>query len=267
MDMPVTINQVEQCAPSAPAAIVEAIIRTESGFNPIAINVNRGVKLARQPASRKEAEAWARWLLANGYNFDAGLMQINSTNWKKLRLIPENVFDPCENIRAGAEIFNHNYSRAAATFGHGPPSLISALSAYNTGDFTSGVQNGYASKVVENARIGVSDIKRTQEIPPLIPAEKNSRRSATNERKKDAGTERNSGGLDLFSVPTTIDNFTTEDTKPWDVEPKPELTPGSEAPGASNPRELQSPGWQKKLSMKTKRFLVTILLEASLMTA
>jgi type IV secretion system protein VirB1 len=55
---------------------------------------------------------------------------------------PEAVFDVCENIRAGAELFIENYSRAAADFGPGRDSLVSALSAYNTGDFTSGVQNG-----------------------------------------------------------------------------------------------------------------------------
>ena len=41
MDMPVDVHHIEQCAPYAPTTIVEAIIRTESGFNPLAMNVNR----------------------------------------------------------------------------------------------------------------------------------------------------------------------------------------------------------------------------------
>lgn len=262
MDMPVTIHHIEQCAPSAPTSIVEAIIRTESGFNPLAINVNRGVKLAREPASRKEAEAWARWLLANGYSFDSGLMQINSANWEKLGLTPENVFDVCENIRAGAKLFSENYRRAAADFGPGRTSLVSALSAYNTGDFNSGVHNGYVSKVVQNARIGESDI---QAIPPLIPAGKTRRGPTNNKKKKGTNAEKNTVEPDPFTVPSTVDSFMTEDLKSWDLECKPEARPGSEEAEASNGTKTESSDWLKELTMKGKRLFVTALLATSLL--
>jgi type IV secretion system protein VirB1 len=262
MEMPVDVHHIEQCVPCAPTSIIEAIIRTESGFNPLAMNVNRGFKLVRQPATRNEAEDWARWLLANGYNFDAGLMQINSANWKKLGLTPETVFDLCENIRAGAKLFSESYSRAAASFGPGRDSLVSALSAYNTGDFTSGVHNGYVSTVVQNARIGGRDM---QKIPPLILSSKNSRRSTPPKRNKSTETQRTSDETDPFTAPTSVDGFTFEDHKSWDFEPEPESTPGSKEPHAPDPHAPQVSGWRKEISVQTKRLIVTVCLTAILL--
>jgi type IV secretion system protein VirB1 len=263
MDMPVTIHHIERCAPCAPTAIVEAIIRTESGFNPLAMNVNQRVKIARQPASRKEAEAWAMWLQVNGYNFDCGLMQINSANWEKLGLTPENVFDVCENIRAGAKLFSENHSRAAAILGPGRASFVSALSAYNTGDFTSGVHNGYVSRVVQNIHIGEKNIL---DIPPLIHGDKNRRDSTSSRSKKDSGSHGNSVEPDPFTSPSSIDDFTIEDPKPWDVEPKPESMHGSEERGASESSEQEFHGWRKELSMKSKRLFIAVLSAAAFLT-
>jgi type IV secretion system protein VirB1 len=213
MDIPVTIQHIEQCAPGAPANIVEAIIRTESGFNPLAMNVNRGAKLTRRPVSRKEAEAWARWLLSNGYNFDAGLMQINSNNWEKLGLTPENVFDNCENIRLGATLFMENYSRAATVFGAGRLALVAALSAYNSGDFQSGIHNGYASRVVKN--IHTSQISQQKEIPPLVPSGKSKHSSENSKRERRTGT--GPGEPDPSKAPTAIDGFAPVGLNPCDV--------------------------------------------------
>ena len=266
MDMPIDIHHIQQCAPSAPTSIIEAIIRTESSFNPLAINMNRGVKLTRQPASRKEAEAWVRWLKANGYNFDAGLMQINSGNWEKLGLTPESVFDVCENIRAGSELFSENYSRATRAFGPGRTSLVSALSAYNTGDFNAGIRNGYVSRVVQNARAG--EIGTIEEIPPLIPPDKNFRDPMARNRKKDNDTN-GDGASEPFTAPTSIDGFMKDNLKPWDVKPESESMPasGEPEPGTVSQKERAPSGWQKETSMKSKRFLLTVLLAACLLTA
>lgn len=266
MDMPVDIHHIQQCAPSAPANIIEAIIRTESGLNPIAINVNCGLKLARQPASRKEAEAWVRWLKANGYNFDAGLMQINSGNWAKLGLTPESVFDVCENIHAGSELFSQNYSRATRAFGPGRTSLVSALSAYNTGDFNSGIRNGYVSRVVQNTR--TAEIGAIEEIPPLISADKNLRDPMTRKRKKDSEIS-GDGASDPFGAPTSIDGFTPNDLKPWDVQPESESTPASDEPEPATVRqkEWNPSAWLKESSMKSIRTLLAVLFAACFLTA
>ena len=266
MDMPVDIHHIQQCAPSTLTRIVEAIIRTESGFNPLAINVNRGVKLARQPVSRKEAEAWVRWLKANGYSFDAGLMQINSGNWEKLGLTPESIFDVCENIRAGSELFSENYSRATRTFGPGRTSLLSALSAYNTGDFNSGIRNGYVSRVVQNTR--TTEIRVIEVIPPLIPADKNFRDPMARNRKEDSeiSGDRDS---DPFRVPTSIDGFTPNDLKPWDVQPESESTPASGEPEPATilQKERNPSAWLKESSIKSIRTFLAVLFATCFLTA
>jgi hypothetical protein len=243
MDMPAIIHQIEQCAPSAPTAIIEAIIRTESGLNPLAMHVNRDAKLARQPASRKEAEVWARWLLVNGHSFDAGLMQINSANWEKLGLTPDNVFDVCENIRAGAKLFSESYSRAAATVSAARFPLTAALSAYNTGDFTSGVRNGYVTKVIEN--IG-HEKNRMQEESVLGLAESPSPGSQKENTKNSAGTDRHYEPFPCVDT-TLIEGFTTLVSKPWLPEPCTDLAAISPIIDRKNRPEQNLPVWKKEL--------------------
>jgi type IV secretion system protein VirB1 len=266
MDMPIAIHHIEQCAPSAPTSIVQAIIRTESGFNPLAINVNQGMKLARQPASRKEAEAWARWLLAHGCSFDSGLMQINSANLEKLGLTPETVFDPCENIRAGGELFLENLSRATTAFGPGRTSLLAALSAYNTGNFNSGIRNGYVSRIAQNS--GMVGVVEIEEVPPLIHSDKGKRGTKIHEKERGTDKERN-GEIDPFTAPTGLDNFMTDDLKTWDVRSEPESAPdfGESEPGTGSRKELNSSGWWEQISIKSRRLFLTGLLAGFLLTA
>src|SRR6266446_8380479 len=92
---------IQQCAPEVHVSTMQAIIRTESGFNPLAININGATRLPRQPKSKTEAIGWARWLITRGYSVDLGLMQINSANLPRLGLNAETVFDPCRNLQAG----------------------------------------------------------------------------------------------------------------------------------------------------------------------
>src|SRR5271163_2302233 len=69
----------QQCAPQVSPVTMAAIVRTESGFNPYAIGVANG-RLVRQPASLDEAVSTARALAAGGWNFSAGLAQVNHAN-------------------------------------------------------------------------------------------------------------------------------------------------------------------------------------------
>lgn len=155
---------IEECAPQVAPSTMHAVIHTESGFNPFAINVNGGKRLARQPASKGEAAGWARWLIARGYSVDLGPMQINSVHFSRLGLDAMTAFDTCLNLRAGARILSENYSRALKETDDSRTALLKALSAYNTGDFQRGFRNGYVRRVIK-ASVEVPRIK--DRTPPL----------------------------------------------------------------------------------------------------
>lgn len=87
------------CAPDVHADTARALVLVESAANPYAIGVVGG-SLVRQPRSRAEALATANALQANGWNFSAGLAQINARNFERLRLSNGTAFDPCRNLQA-----------------------------------------------------------------------------------------------------------------------------------------------------------------------
>lgn len=138
---------LQQCAPNVAPTTMLAIIKVESRGNPLAINVNGQKRLARQPASLNEAISWADWLISRGYSVDMGLTQVNSQHLKRLGLSAQTVFDPCLNVAAGGRILTENYTDASRKFGSGQAALRAAISAYNTGNHTTGLSNGYVRKV------------------------------------------------------------------------------------------------------------------------
>ncbi|WP_186118630.1 lytic transglycosylase domain-containing protein [Burkholderia gladioli] len=142
-----TLAQV--CAPSVAPDTLAAIVATESSGNPYAIGIV-GAHLDRQPRSRDEAIAIARDLEARGYNFSMGLGQVNRFNLARLGETYESVFDPCRNLRAGSAILTECYQRAAPRFSGPADALRAALSCYYSGNFTTGIKQGYVRKVVAN---------------------------------------------------------------------------------------------------------------------
>ena len=89
------------CAPYVHVTTAQALVVVESSSNPYAIGVVGGV-LERQPRTRGEAIATARALRAGGWDFSAGLAQINVRNWERTGLTVETVFDPCANLQRDA---------------------------------------------------------------------------------------------------------------------------------------------------------------------
>jgi type IV secretion system protein VirB1 len=157
-----------ECAPWVEPQTMAAIVRTESQFKPYAININGGARLERQPASKEEAVVTAKWLIANKYNIDMGLGQINSVNLAKTNLSVEDAFDECKNLAASATILKWNYDSASKQTTDEQAALGAAISAYNTGSFTKGFSNGYVQKVVKNAHSYPSaEVKQTQVIEPI----------------------------------------------------------------------------------------------------
>ncbi len=155
---------VVQCGVLTNANVIAAIVQVESGGNPHALAVNGDFELVREPRSREEAMAMARWLQERGYNFDAGLAQVNSANLARLGLDVVRVFDPCTNLQAASRVLEECYGRARDRFGEGEHAWSAALSCYNTGDFTRGVRNGYVAAV--RATAGRPLVMRMSEPKP-----------------------------------------------------------------------------------------------------
>lgn len=169
-----------ECAPWVAPQTMSAIVRTESQFNPLVININAKTRLVRQPVSKQEAAVTAKWLIGQGYNIDVGLGQVNSANLEKANLSIDDAFDPCKNLSAAATILRWNYESAIKRIPQKQQALYAAISAYNTGSMSRGFQNGYVQKVLVNAQknnyvhaenhIGnmVSPIDLVSVSPPLM---------------------------------------------------------------------------------------------------
>lgn len=163
----------QQCAPGVHPTTLQAIVRTESGFNPFAIGVVGG-RLVRQPKSLDEAIATANALEAAGWNYSMGLSQVNRGNLERYGLNTAMAFDACSNLRAGAAILSGCYARAAARTGPGQVALLEAFSCYYSGNFARGFRadergTSYVQRVVSNAS---QPSTSASVVPPIavIPA-------------------------------------------------------------------------------------------------
>ena len=91
------------CAPNVAPITLQAVVRVESGGNPLALNVN-GIRVQPPPArDAREAARVAESYIARGYSVDIGLMQVNSRNLAALGTTVEQVLDPCTNLHAGCD--------------------------------------------------------------------------------------------------------------------------------------------------------------------
>jgi type IV secretion system protein VirB1 len=134
------------CAPHVHPDTARAIARVESSFNPYAIGVVGGA-LKRQPRTRAEALATIEALQADGWNYSVGLGQINVGNFARLGLTPGSALDPCTSLVAMQSVLGECYARAASN-NAAQHALRFALSCYYSGNFSTGLREGYVGKVV-----------------------------------------------------------------------------------------------------------------------
>ena len=138
------------CAPQVNSDTTRALAQVESDFNPWAIGVV-GAALEHQPHGQAEALATARALRQAGWNFSVGLGQINVANFDRLGLSLEDAFQPCTNLAAMQTVLLGCFDRASS-ISSGPRSaqaaLRQALSCYYSGNFVTGVQQGYVRQVI-----------------------------------------------------------------------------------------------------------------------
>ncbi|NOG73916.1 lytic transglycosylase domain-containing protein [Roseicella sp. DB1501] len=147
------------CAPGVAFETLAAVMRAESGFDTLAVNVNGEGGGRRRPATREEAVALAAALIAEGRSVDLGLMQVNSGNLRALGLSVVDAFDACTNLRAGARLLREGYAAAARGEADPQRALRVAFSRYNTGDPARGFANGYVARVQDAAEAVVPAIR------------------------------------------------------------------------------------------------------------
>jgi type IV secretion system protein VirB1 len=161
----------QQCAPQVSPVTMAAVVRAESGFDPYAIGVTHG-RLVRQPVSEAQAVTTAHALAAAGWNFSAGLTQVNRANWVAYGLTERSAFDPCRNLAAGAAILQDCFmaARYAETDVPRDPqaALRAGLSCYASGNFSTGYRTGYVQRVVDNARLSAPPSSHTV-VPAIEP--------------------------------------------------------------------------------------------------
>jgi len=147
-----------QCAPGVSPATLAAIVRVESRGNPLAIHDNTSGR-GYTPASESEARALLSSLLKLGHSVDAGLMQINSRNFKRFSLSPSSVFNSCVNVNVGGNILRRAWVAANRAGMTGQTALWHAVQAYNSGNLHG--SPGYARQVWAAAGEGVKSVPYT----------------------------------------------------------------------------------------------------------
>lgn len=159
---PILFNDLAtKCASHVDSSTLQAIVRTESSFNPFAIGVVRDS--VKQPTTFAEAVETAKELHEKGKNFSMGLAQINRYNLEKYGLDYESVFDVCKNLKVGADILAECYGRAPGK--KGQEALQEALSCYYSGNFRTGFGNdlkglpSYVERILNAAKRNHPDQK------------------------------------------------------------------------------------------------------------
>jgi type IV secretion system protein VirB1 len=145
----VMLDLLMMCAPAVDPVTMAAVVKQESAGHPWVIN-NNTTKKSSNFRTRAEAVAAASSAIQQGDSVDMGLAQINSQNLPALGLSVDQVFDPCINLAAAAQILSAAYTKSG--------SLVGALSSYNTGRADSSRGFAYAQKIFAQAGSAVPAI-------------------------------------------------------------------------------------------------------------
>lgn len=135
-----------RCAPTVDPAILAAVARRESHFDPLVLR-NNTRHISITPTSLVAGAEQARAWISHGDSIDLGLMQINSTNLAKLKLTAETALDPCHSLQTAAHVLSVAYAQGSSVADR-QAALLIALSRYNTGHALAGLANGYVGQVL-----------------------------------------------------------------------------------------------------------------------
>ena len=238
-DMPPDVPAlIQQCAPNVAVNTLRPLISVESAKRPHAIGYKvvasdgSVFRLTKQPRDVAEAREWATWFLANGYKFDAGIAQVNTVNFQRTGLTPENMFDACSSIRAGATVLTECYTRASARWKDEQTALRAALSCYQSGNFSTGFHTGYVQKIVAQATAGypaqaLNTTAPAPSSPPIVregsAAARPVTRSAAGSRPA-APTAAAAGAFDVHNVSSEVPGWGPAPTTTQTPNPAPSTT-------------------------------------------
>lgn len=207
----------KQCAPEIHPLTMGYLVGHESSNSRFAINVNLRGGQARPPfkapTTLEEAVSFVGWLETHGYNFDVGLGQINSANFRMLNVTASQLFDSCTNLRAAQTVLKTCYSAAVKIYPAGQVALRHALSCYNTGSLTAGIENGYVAKVTA----------QLSQSTPIVPA-----------LKPDGAADTESDDVGLPSDDDTESQSDQGEKAPNEGDADAFSSPGADAFGSSN---------------------------------
>jgi type IV secretion system protein VirB1 len=158
------------CAPQIHPTTMRAIIQVESAGNPFAVSVNypdaleaAGIELPRlgeQPRTAGVAMQVAADLAASGFQTSVGLAQINVAHLRRFGLSISQLFNPCTNLRVAQRLLIECDQSQGSL--HRPAGRIvrlqRTLSCYNSGNFITGVDNGYVA-AIRQASLNPTDLK------------------------------------------------------------------------------------------------------------
>ncbi|GAO22540.1 Lytic transglycosylase catalytic [Alicycliphilus sp. B1] len=136
-----------QCAPQVSPVLMQALVRTESAWNPYAIGPDAGQRAIAQPQTLDEAVKTVKQLQAMGAKFSVGLAQIHISNVTSRGITWEQAFNPCSNLRIGQTILFEYYGKAIKEGYSGVDAVWAALRGYNSGGVNRTVSDKYAEKI------------------------------------------------------------------------------------------------------------------------
>lgn len=134
-----------KCAPSVSFSALAAIATVESQLDPLAIHDNETGKAVTISDATQAAVEVDR-LLKEHHSIDVELMQINSANFASLGLTSQAALDPCSSLRAAGVLLRSRYVGGETPRAR-KHALRQTISAYNTGDVSRGLKNGYVGTV------------------------------------------------------------------------------------------------------------------------
>lgn len=138
---------LDQCAPQISPVLMQALVRTESAWQPFAIGMDKAQGTVKQPATLAAAIATAKELAAAGRKFSVGLAQIHVSNVALYGMTWEQAFDACQNLAVGQKILWNFYHRASASGYSGVAAIWAALRGYNSGSVDRTVSDEYANRI------------------------------------------------------------------------------------------------------------------------